>query len=96
MTACPEAFAFLASRQSYPSKLFSGPVPARAELVEILAAATRVPDHGKLEPWRLVVLEKPALQRIAELAEAHALTIGADAEVSFCLFNFFTQSFKKF
>jgi nitroreductase len=80
MTACPEAFAFLASRQSYPSKLFSGPVPARAELVKILAAATRVPDHGKLEPWRLVVLEKPALQRIADLAEAHARTIGADAE----------------
>jgi nitroreductase len=80
MTANPEAFAFLATRQSYPSKLFSGPVPARAELIEILTAAARVPDHGKLEPWRLVVLEKPALARIADLAEAHAHQIGADAE----------------
>jgi nitroreductase len=80
MTANPEAFAFLAARQSYPSKLFAGPVPARPELIEILTAATRVPDHGKLEPWRLIVLEKPALTRIADLAEAHAKTIGADAE----------------
>lgn len=74
------AFDFLATRQSYPAKLFNGPVPDRAQLLEILTAATRVPDHGKLEPWRLVVLEKPAMARIAGLAEAHAKSIGADAE----------------
>ena len=50
------AFAFLAARQSQPAKLFAGPVPNRAELEPILTAALRVPDHGKLEPWRLVVL----------------------------------------
>ena len=36
MTADPAAFNFLATRQSSPAKLFVGPVPERAELVEIL------------------------------------------------------------
>lgn len=80
MPANPEAFAFLASRQSFPAKLFKGPVPDRAELLDILTAALRVPDHGKLEPWRLAVIEAPAMARIAALAEAHAQSIGADAE----------------
>ena len=52
----PEAFAFLASRRSHPAKVFAGPVPDRAELLEILRAATRVPDHGKL---MVVVLSSP-------------------------------------
>ena len=76
----PAAFDFLMNRMSYPAKLFSGPVPDRDQLRQILTAATRVPDHGKLEPWRLVVLEAAAMPRIAALAEAHAQTIGADAE----------------
>lgn len=75
-----DAFAFLQNRQSQPAKLFKGPVPDRAELLEILTAATRVPDHGKLEPWRLVVLDKPAMQRLADLAEARAQALGGDAE----------------
>ncbi len=80
MTADPAAFNFLATRQSSPAKLFAGPVPERAELVEILTAALRVPDHGKLEPWRLIVLEKPAMARLAELAATHAAALGVDAE----------------
>ena len=76
----PEAFAFLASRQSQPAKLFKGPIPSREALIEILTAATRVPDHGKLEPWRLVVLDKAAMARVADLAEARAQELGGDAE----------------
>lgn len=74
------ALAFLASRRSRPAKLFVHPVPDRAQLDEILAAATRVPDHGKLEPWRLVVLQGAAFSRIAGLAEARAHELGGDAE----------------
>ena len=74
------AFDFLSTRMSYPSKLFSGPVPARAELEQILTAALRVPDHGKLEPWRLIVVEKPAFARLADLAEARARDLGGDEE----------------
>lgn len=71
---------FLATRRSRPAKQFTTPVPDRAGLTEILTLATRVPDHGKLEPWRLMVLEKPAMQRLADLAEARAIELGGDAE----------------
>ncbi|HMO08653.1 MAG TPA: nitroreductase family protein, partial [Paracoccaceae bacterium] len=50
------AFAFLSARRSHPAKLLSAPVPDRASLTAILSAALRVPDHGKLEPWRLIVI----------------------------------------
>jgi nitroreductase len=74
------AFDFLARRQSQPAKLFAGPVPTRAELESILTAALRVPDHGKLEPWRLIVLTRPDMVRLADIAEARARALGADAE----------------
>jgi nitroreductase len=74
------ALAFLKSRRSRPAKLFSLPVPMRAELEEILTAAARVPDHGKLEPWRMIVVQGEAFQRLAALAEARALELGGDAE----------------
>jgi nitroreductase len=74
------AFDFLARRQSQPAKLFAGPVPTRAELEPILTAALRVPDHGKLEPWRLIVLARPDMVRLADMAEARARALGADAE----------------
>lgn len=76
----PAAFAFLATRHSQPAKLFAGPTPDRAALEPILQAALRVPDHGKLEPWRLIVLTRPDMARLADLAEARAREIGADAE----------------
>lgn len=74
------ALDFLLSRQSRPAKTFTLPVPSRDELIPILTAAARVPDHGKLEPWRFIVLEKPALHRLADLAEARAVEKGLDAE----------------
>lgn len=76
----PAAFEFLLHRRSRPAKLFSGPVPSHDQLRLILTAATRVPDHGKLEPWRLVVLGPSAMARVADQAAAHAQSFGADAE----------------
>jgi nitroreductase len=78
--ANPAAFAFLSSRRSRPAKLFHGPVPDHAALRAILTGALRVPDHGKLEPWRLIVVDKPGMQRLADLAEARALELGGDAQ----------------
>ena len=74
------ALNFLLNRRSRSAKLFAGAVPSRDQLLVILTAATRVPDHGKLEPWRLVVLDAVAMARVAALAGAHAATIGADGE----------------
>lgn len=76
----PAAAAFLAARRSRSAKLFTAPVPDRAELAAILTSALRVPDHGKLEPWRLVVVERPAMPRLAALAEARAIASGGDSE----------------
>jgi nitroreductase len=76
------ALAFLTARRSRPAKLFSLPVPSRDQLTEILTAATRVPDHGKLEPWRLIVVQKAAFRRLADLAEARAGELGGDAEMA--------------
>ena len=61
------ALDFLLSRRSRPHKMLADPVPDRPALDPILTAALRAPDHGKLEPWRLIVLERTALMRLAGL-----------------------------
>jgi nitroreductase len=64
-TPNPAALDFLLTRRSRPAKSLTAPVPDRAELETLLTAAARTPDHGKLEPWRFIVLTRPALQRLA-------------------------------
>jgi len=78
--ANPDALAFLQSRRSRPAKTLTTPVPSRDELMPILTAAARCPDHGKLEPWRFVVIEGAAMARLAELAEARGAELGLEAE----------------
>ena len=64
-TPRPDVLEFLATRRSRPAKTLTLPVPDRAELASLLEMAARSPDHGKLEPWRFVVLERAALLRLA-------------------------------
>lgn len=75
------ALAFLKTRRSRSAKLLSLPVPTRDQVEEILTAASRVPDHGKLEPWRMIVVQGAAFRRLADLAEARARELGGDAEM---------------
>ena len=75
----PAALDFLLTRRSRPAKTLTGPGPDRAALTEILTAAARTPDHGKLEPWRFIVLERAALDRLATLAAMRAEALGKDA-----------------
>ena len=50
------------------------PVPDEAQLQRILEAAGRAPDHGHLAPWRFIVLDAPAIERLAQVvAEARHL-----------------------
>ena len=79
-TPNPEALAFMLSRRSRPAKTLSGPAPTRAELEPLLTAAARTPDHGKLEPWRFMVIEQGAMPRLAETAAARGAARGLDAE----------------
>lgn len=52
---------FLLSRRSRPAKTLVAPAPDAETLDVILTAAARTPDHGKLEPWRFIVLTDSAL-----------------------------------
>jgi nitroreductase len=50
---------------------FAEPAPDDAALAEILRAAMRAPDHGKLKPWRFIVLRGDARKRFGDvMAEA--------------------------
>jgi len=53
----PEVLAFLARRRSASAMTLRAPAPSPAELDDLLRLAARVPDHGKLGPWRFVILE---------------------------------------
>ncbi|MDQ3125216.1 MAG: nitroreductase [Pseudomonadota bacterium] len=59
----------LAHRRSAPAQSLSAPGPSRAEVERILLLGARTPDHGKLFPWRFVVLGP---QSRADLARALA------------------------
>ncbi|MEL7300484.1 MAG: nitroreductase family protein [Pseudomonadota bacterium] len=77
MSELSPAQTFMLTRRSRSLRMLSGPAPKKRELDVLLRIASRVPDHGKLEPWRFVVLEEKALRRIAEAAPPHIERIGA-------------------
>jgi nitroreductase len=79
-TPNPEALQFLQTRRSRPAKTLTLPVPDRAALMPLLTAAARTPDHGKLEPWRFVVIEGAAMARLADLAEQRGAALGLEPD----------------
>jgi len=76
----PAALEFLMTRRSRPAKTLTTPVPDRAALRPLLTAAARSPDHGKLEPWRFIVLESAALDRLAEAVPEAGARLGKAPE----------------
>jgi nitroreductase len=63
-----DTIALLKRRRSAPPILMTGPGPTPEELETILTVASRVPDHGKLAPWRFVVFEGAARERAGRIA----------------------------
>lgn len=62
----------LDSRRSTPARSLSEPGPTPAQIERLLAAAIRVPDHGKLAPWRLLAISGGARLALGEkLAQIH-------------------------
>jgi nitroreductase len=57
---------FLKSRKSGSAKAMGGPGPDAAQIAEMLDIAVRVPDHGKLNPWRFILFEGAARAGIGE------------------------------
>ena len=66
-TAVPDVIDFLKARRSVKPREMTGPGPSPAELETILTIGARVPDHGKLAPWRFIVFEGEARQRAGEV-----------------------------
>lgn len=54
--------------------------PDDATLRTLLTAASRVPDHGKLEPWRFIVLRPAACKRLAELTKIRGAELSLDTD----------------
>src|SRR5579885_2173486 len=67
-----QPYDFLVARRSTPARQLGEPGPDATQLQRLLAAAIRVPDHGKLAPWRLLLIRGEARRQLgAALAELH-------------------------
>jgi nitroreductase len=63
---------FLNSRRSTPARGLGEPGPSPTQIDILLTAAVRVPDHGKLTPWRLLLIRGDARRQLGEnLAQIH-------------------------
>ena len=74
-----DTIGLLTSRASIGADFMAEPGPTDVELRQILAAGLRVPDHGRLFPWRVQVLRKEAQRRLAEVYVARYRALNADA-----------------
>ena len=62
----PELLDILARRRSSPAQTLGAPGPNPAQVADLIALAARAPDHGKLAPWRFVVIEPEPKARLVE------------------------------
>jgi nitroreductase len=63
----PDALELLKTRRSVKPREMTAPGPSPAELETILTIGARVPDHGKLAPWRFIIFEGDARERAGEV-----------------------------
>jgi len=64
--------AALDARRSVPSRLLGAPGPDSGQLQQLLTSASRVPDHGKLVPWRFLLISGDTRLRLGELLAARS------------------------
>ena len=62
----PDALELLTTRRSHKAVELVAPAPSEAEIDTLLTVASRVPDHGKLAPWRFIVFEGEARRAAGE------------------------------
>jgi nitroreductase len=66
---------YLKTRRTIPASMLGEPGPDPSMLNEMLTIAARVPDHGKLAPWRFILFDKPAREKaiagLIRIAERH-------------------------
>lgn len=69
----------LNDRRSVPSRQLGEPGPDAAQLQALLEAAVRAPDHGKLVPWRFLLIRGDARRHLGDLLAQTTLTNNPDA-----------------
>ena len=69
---------FLLSRKSPPISELREPAPDDVTLLEILKIASRVPDHGMLEPWRFIVYRGASRSDVGEFLAKRVVEIEGD------------------
>lgn len=62
-----DTLALLKLRRSVPPQFLAAPGPDQAQLETLLTIASRVPDHGKLAPWRFIVFAGPAREKAGDI-----------------------------
>ena len=66
-----DALAALSTRHSIAPPFLTAPGPDEGTLAQILSAGASAPDHGRLRPWRFIVIRGSARERLGEVfAEA--------------------------
>jgi len=73
------ALSLLETRRSAKPRELVGPGPTAEELERILSIAVRVPDHGKLTPWRLVTVAEDQRNALADLLKRALAAENPDA-----------------
>lgn len=72
VTPEPEVLRFLSLRRSASALTLGEPGPTEEELQQLLRIASRAPDHGKLSPWRFIILDGAGKAAFAEALEGLA------------------------
>lgn len=72
---------YLATRRSVAAKLMEEPGPDSRAIRSILTLAARVPDHGKLVPWRFIVFRGNAREAAGEVLAEVAEATGRDCDL---------------
>ncbi len=70
----------LQQRRSVPARWLGEPGPRPEEIETLLTVAARVPDHGKLVPWRFVLIEGEGRHRLGDVLAAAFKADQPDAE----------------
>ncbi len=85
IAASPETLRFLARRRSASALNLGQPGPTEEETGRLLTLAARVPDHGKLHPWRFVILRGQGkadfVSRLEEIAAERPDAVKAAAKL---------------
>jgi nitroreductase len=76
----PDAREFLKTRRSISAPFLAEPAPDETQLAEILTIASRVPDHGKLTPWRFIVFRGGARLQAGEALARRFAEINPDVD----------------